>query len=374
MKPRILLLSGYDAASHKYWRLLLENSLSEYEWTQLALSDRNFSWRTRGSSLSLATEFTEQLNCEYDLIIATSMVDLASLRGFVPALAKIPTIVYFHENQFVYPVSNEQPNIVNAQLTSIYSAICADLILFNSNYNKQTFIQGMKQLLKKLPDKFPEALVSNIFDKSAVLPVPIECNQSKLQDNMIDFSASKKRFTSEPVKIVWNHRWEYDKQPDVLFDALENLKSQGVEFKLSVLGQSFRQVPDCFEKAEKTFKNEILHWGFQSREDYYRILFESDVVISTALHDFQGLSLQEAICAGCIPVAPDRVAYPEYLNRENMYQLSNDRGSEAALLSSKLIELIKNPESSKRLIPDLTVYSTEVLLPQYRQVIEKFIE
>ena len=97
---RILLLSGYDAASHRLWHENLARMMPEHEWTPLALAPRNFSWRLRGNALSFAFGERETLSRPYDLMIATSMVDLSTLRGFMPALAAIPTLLYFHENQY----------------------------------------------------------------------------------------------------------------------------------------------------------------------------------------------------------------------------------------------------------------------------------
>ena len=56
----------------------------KHDWTVLSLPARYFSWRIRGNSLSWAFGERERLQQPYDLIIATSMVDLTSLRGFVP--------------------------------------------------------------------------------------------------------------------------------------------------------------------------------------------------------------------------------------------------------------------------------------------------
>ena len=54
---KVLLLSGYDASSHRHWRKLLEEELIEFDWTQLALPDRHFSWRARGNSLTFASQY-----------------------------------------------------------------------------------------------------------------------------------------------------------------------------------------------------------------------------------------------------------------------------------------------------------------------------
>src|SRR5690606_31607509 len=51
---RILLLSAYDADSHRRWREGLVRELPQHAWTVLALPPRHFSWRIRGNALSWA--------------------------------------------------------------------------------------------------------------------------------------------------------------------------------------------------------------------------------------------------------------------------------------------------------------------------------
>ena len=357
---KILLLSGYDAASHRYWRNILAEKLDQFEWTQVALPDRHFYWRSRGNSLSFAFEHKQILEQDYDLCIATSMVDLSSLRGFCPKLANLPTVVYFHENQFAYPVQEQQPNLINVQLTSIYTALCADKILFNSEYNLKTFIEGAENLLKRMPDLVPKGLIEIIKNCSTVLPVPIDILPSSLS------TQSK----NEPVQIVWNHRWEYDKQPDVFFDALKKLKQQGVSFKLHIMGQSFRQQPACFDESELFFADEIETYGYQDKKRYREILSQADYVVSTALHDFQGLSLQEAISLGCTPIAPNRVAYPEYVPQSGLYDVTTSPNDEVNNLYDKLEEMLT---SNTTLKVDLSSYSCDELIPQYQAIFRTLV-
>ncbi len=65
-------------------------------------------------------------------------------------------------------------------------------------------------------------------------------------------------------------------------------------------------MPKSFATIEKEFAGNILNWGFaESRDRYEEILAESSFIISTSIHDFQGLSVIEAADAGCTPILPE---------------------------------------------------------------------
>ena len=126
---RILLLSAYDAHSHRRWRQGLVDAFPDWQWTVLTLPPRNFLWRIRGNSLSWAFAERETLLQPYDLLVATSMTDLAALKGMVPALAKVPAMVYCHENQFAYPDQRELQSM-EPEFVSLYAVLAAERVLF----------------------------------------------------------------------------------------------------------------------------------------------------------------------------------------------------------------------------------------------------
>ncbi len=322
-RPRILLLSGYDAASHRRWREQLAALLPGYQWQSLALPARFFRWRIRGNPLSWLKE--PVLQEPWDLVIATSMVDLASLRGLHPRLTQTPCLLYMHENQFAFPLSGGQNTSADPQMVNLYSAIAADCVVFNSGWNLDSFVDGVDAFLKKLPDRVPEGLTEALRRKSRVIPVPIE-------DRLfIDRPGPMSRTCPH---LLWNHRWEYDKGPDRLLRLLQVLDRRSIPFRLSLVGERFRKYPQAFDQIREQFGRQIQHWGFlECREDYDRLLCQTDIVISTALHDFQGLSMLEAMASGCVPLAPDRLAYREYvpdLCRYESHEQNAEQEAEAA--------------------------------------------
>ncbi len=308
---RVLLLSAYDAASHRYWRELLCQQLNDWEWQVLTLPGRHFSWRLRSNALTWAGEQRDILEQRWDLVLATSMVDLATLRGLVPSLANCPNLLYFHENQFAYPENRSRHGVLELQMTSLYSALAADRLLFNSDWNRDSFLLGCDQMLRRFPDGVPPDCLEHLRQRSQVLPVPIRVPAS---------NATYKDGARQ--QLLWNHRWEYDKGPAQLLELVELLLESGLDFDMHVVGQQFRQRPAEFERVHQLLQSagRLGCWGYiESRDDYEHLLGQCDVVISTALHDFQGLSVLEACAAGAAPLVPNRLVYPEWFGADACY-------------------------------------------------------
>ena len=367
---RFLLLSAYDAVSHKLWRERLTSLFAEDHWSQLTLSPRHFSWRIRGNSLLWALTEKALLEQPYDLLIATSMVDLSALRGFVPALAEIPTLLYFHENQFAYPKNKQTRPNVEHQLVPLYSAFCADEIAFNSHYNRNTFLAGAKSLCKQLPDKIPAAFFGQLT-QSSVLPVPLNV-----------FTCVEREKTQSHLELVWNHRWEYDKWPELLLKVILKATEAKLPIRFHIVGEKFSKVPSQFSDIISRLKAfseqsgiELGQLGYvESQTEYNRLLGNCDVVLSTALHDFQGLAIQEACLAGCIPLAPNDLAYPDYLPESCLYprQGSDEATAEIILQSLRLLIASKSKDSMPPPI-DLSLYQGDEIAAAYEDVFNKML-
>jgi len=356
---KILLLSAYDAMSHKQWRKGLEKHLESYEWTQISLIPRNFIWRIRNNSLIYAFSKIPE-DADFDLIICTSMTDLSALKGMRRDLSGIPVITYFHENQFEYPLSGERQGTAQAAVVNMYTALASDKVLFNSDYNRRTFLKGVKSFLKFVPDADKENITCKLENISSVMHVPLE-------DDC--FQPNKKR---DEFTILWNHRWEYDKSPSVFYEALKIFKENITDFRLNVVGQSFEGSPEVFNDIKADFEEHIDNWGFApSREAYFDTMCSSTVCVSTAVHDFQGLAVQEAAACGCLPVLPSSLAYPEFFDSKYLYTDSSDEHQKALNLAGKLTEIYKKRDTFSA--PDISFLKWSKLSEKYESIIKEFI-
>lgn len=371
---RALLLSAYDARSHRQWHETLTGLFPDIEWTRLTLPPRHFRWRVRGNSLSWAWQYGERLREEHDFLLTTSMTDLAALRGFVPELARLPTAVYFHENQFAYPVSERQSSSAGPQILNLYTALCADRLIFNSEYNRDTFFDGVEAFLRRMPDAVPPDLMRKL-PPARVIPVP-------LPDTLFRREAGDQRSAGDDavLTVAWNHRWEYDKGPGLLLDLTRELIRRDFPFRLHVVGQQFRRRPPELDRLRERLEEHYHRHGLEpgefghidSREDYLSLLAGSHVVLSTALHDFQGLSMLEAMALGCAPLAPRKLVYPEYLPPECLFAGDDDREKQACSAAERLWDWAGRLERGEPL-PDADVreFSARALEPRYRSLFDE---
>ena len=305
---KILTLEPYYGGSHKAF---LDGWMqySRHEWTLLSLPPWKWKWRMRHSAITLASQTSGKIREgeEWDIIFCSDMLNLAEYLGLVPqSIQKLPSVVYFHENQLTYPVAHPQEFDFHYVLTNLITALAATEVWFNSSYHQNIFLDELRGFLKRMPDFQPLEAVEDVWNKSLVRHPGID-----------QFPKRKKR-TPGPMRIVWAARWEHDKNPELFFKSLKILKAKNVEFRISVMGEQFRQSPDVFDSARKEFAANIDRWGYQKeRNDYKDALSEADVFVSTADHEFFGFSVLEAAAAGTFPLVPERLAYPETLGLDS---------------------------------------------------------
>ncbi|NNF02401.1 MAG: DUF3524 domain-containing protein [Bacteroidia bacterium] len=309
---RILIVEPFYAGSHKSWADELKK-FSKHTIEILSLPGVHWKWRMHGAAVTLSRQ-TNELDFKPDLILCTDIMDIAVYKALLKAsLFAVPVLTYFHENQFNYPLSSNDTDRIKDRdnhygFINYTSCLASDHILFNSHYNMNSFITSIEKLLPRFPDFNETVNIELIKRKSGVLPLGIDLSKLKK-----DREVSKENRAT----LLWNHRWEHDKNPEAFFAALSELKDRGIEFKLIMLGKDYSGSPVLFEEVKEIFKDEILHYGFaESRELYMELLYKSDILPVTSMHDFFGVSVVEAMYCNVIPLLPKRLAYPEHIPTE----------------------------------------------------------
>ena len=249
-KLTVLVLEPYYGGSHKSFLTGLTGLPFDFEL--MTLPARKWKWRMRLSAPYFAQRLQER-GSTFDRIVCSTFVDVAAFRGLAPSWVKdVPVLTYFHENQFVYPVQINDERDFHFALTNMTTALASDSLAFNSRYNLRSFLHGIRSLQGKSYDLKLDDPCGVIEAKSGVLPPGIDFS-------VID-RTERAGVTGPPV-IVWNHRWEHDKNPELFFRSLYTLDSEDIDFRLVVLGESFKEYPSVFEEATKKLSGKVLHIG-----------------------------------------------------------------------------------------------------------------
>ncbi len=334
---KVLSLQPFYGGSHKQF---IDDWMghSRHQWHQETLPERFWKWRMRHAAVEFSGRVDSmwQAGDRWDAIVATDMLNAAEFRGLLKSAArKLPLLVYFHENQFEYPSSSHEPRDFHFAFTNLTSALAADEVWFNSQFNLDSMVRHLEKLMGEWPDYQPVDAIDKLVAKSKVKypGIGTDC----LIDCKTDRIANRK---TDRMHVVWAGRWEHDKNPELLLQILTHLDELGVEFELSVIGRVYRQKPEAFSLIQEKFEDRIVHWGYQeSRAAYLSVLQSANLILSTADHEFFGVSVAEAIACGCVPVLPNRLAYPELIDVAkwpDRRQLLFETASEAAIIIDRI--------------------------------------
>lgn len=141
-----------------------------------------------------------------------------------------------------------------------------DYNYYATNFHKNMFLKNLK-----IPKKFHKKAIRSGQPHSTIV-------QDLQNINVYDRPDRKKL-------IVFPHRLNEDKQPEIFYDLVNHL-------------------PD--------------NWGFfvtqkhnLSKEEYYKVLSRANIVFSCSLHENLGISQMEGALCGAIPIMPNRASYTE---------------------------------------------------------------
>jgi glycosyltransferase involved in cell wall biosynthesis len=295
---------------------------------------------------------------EFDLIFMTSLCNVSELKALVGPTCP-PIMLYVHEDQHTYPRSTKQKRDFQVEWIDFMNTVTADLVIYNSDFHRNSYHSALRTFIKEIPRT---TLSSEYWIKRAQERSATIYPGTDTPDNI-----SKHSSVNNVPRIIWNHRWEYDKQPILFLKTLIQCMDAGYDFEVILLGQS----PSTLSKKYKILINQlserIFHYGYvESREDYFSFLASGDIVVSTAIQENFGLSIVEAVQCGCFPLLPNRLSYPEIIPKE--YHASMLYNTDDELFSRLTAILEKKPFSQKALCQKFMVHRWENRINEYDNI------
>lgn len=311
---KILIVEPFYTGSHKSWSEGYKKH-SKHQIEILSLPGRFWKWRMHGGAITLAKRY-EKLEYNPDLILASDMLNLPVFKSLIKSPPHIA--LYFHENQFTYPWSPNDLDVILKRdrhygFINYSSALTANSIYFNSQFHLDSFINGLQDYLNEYPDYRGINNIEIIKKKSSILYLGLDLRS---------FDPFKKTYNNPFPLILWNHRWEHDKNPKFFFNTLQKLSEKNIIFQLAVIGKEFKNENSSFTIARNLLKKHIIQFGYvNSFEEYAKWLWKADFLLVTSNQDFFGASIMEAVYCNTIPILPNRLTYPELFNKKKYPEL-----------------------------------------------------
>jgi len=331
---RVLLIEPYYSGSHRAWADGYVGH-SSHEVRLITHPGRWWKWRMKGGAVTLAASLESLEGWAPDVVLVSDMIDLAHFRVLArPHIGDPPTAFYFHESQLTYPVAPGSSPDHSYSLTNWISTCAADAVLFNSGYHRQVFFDSLGGFLRGFPDMGHEHLIQDVESRSDVLPVGVDLSWVR-----------PRPVARRTPQILWNHRWEHDKDPEAFADAVEYLLRIGVDFELVLAGPRPGRTPVALERIRELAGDRIVHDDEAPMDTYRKLVAGSDIVVSASRQEFFGISVVEAIASGCRPVLPDRLSYPWLIPEEYHDEVLYPEGE----LGPALARALQRPQAPETL-------------------------
>ena len=361
---RVLVVEPWYGGSHRAWADGIA-AHSAHDVHLVTHEPRFWRWRLRGAAVTLAAEVVEAVAHQGrpDVVLVGDLVDVAALRGLCgEALAGVPVVLYLHENQITEEVGPGTRGDQAAAWTTWTSLVAADVVVANSAFHRHVLAEALPTFLATAPDRDHLAWSASVVAGMEVLPVPVPL------EGLLD--GARPEPDGGPPLVVFNSRRDHDKRPEALTRVLVALARDGVAFRVALTGRTVRSDLRDLDADLAALGDRVVHLGPLDRPAYVELLLRSDVVVSTAGHEFFGVAPVEAMAAGCVPLLPDRLAFPELVPPE-LHPAVLYRGGLYERLAAVLADLPAARRAVEGLRGSMGRFAAPVVVPAYDELLAR---
>ncbi|XP_070928808.1 tRNA-queuosine alpha-mannosyltransferase isoform X12 [Macaca nemestrina] len=336
----ILIIEAFYGGSHKQLVDLLQEELGDC--VLYTLPAKKWHWRARTSALYFSQ--TIPISEHYRTLFASSVLNLTELAALRPDLGKLKTILYFHENQLIYPVKKCQERDFQYGYNQILSCLVADVVVFNSVFNMESFLTSIGKFMKLIPDHRPKDLESIIRPKCQVIYFPIRFpDVSRFMPKHKTTHLKKMLSLKGNGGTVLSMALPFQPEQRDSEGLLKNSNSEcdahcGLDTaRREYLGNSLRQESDL--KKSTSPENSSSHRGENKQNLTVNpcATLGGDANQQRLLHIVWPHRWLEAVYCGCYPLCPKDLVYPEIFPAEYLYSTPEQ-------LSKRLQNFCKRPD------------------------------
>lgn len=184
-------------------------------------------------------------------------------------------------------------------------------VFVGTDYHKKKFLRMRGDLGETL--KTPIHVVGNPFNTNEVRRLAVNelgnIYTCEMRENI----------------IVFPHRWDREKRPDVFVECMNRLWKIRQDFRVVITTSRSR-----FRSNEKQLIEILNSCSFPytikanlTKSQYYGELAKSKVFVSTTVEENFGYCFVEAITLGCTPVVPNSYSHPEILRGDSRFTYSS---------------------------------------------------
>nr|KAF6495117.1 glycosyltransferase like domain containing 1 [Rousettus aegyptiacus] len=356
----ILIIEAFYGGSHKQLVDLLQEDLENC--VLYTLPAKKWHWRARTSALYFSQNIP--ISEHYRILFASSVLNLTELAALRPDLGKLKKILYFHENQLVYPVKKCQERDFQYGYNQILSCLVADVVVFNSVFNMESFLTSIGKFMKLIPDHRPKDLESIIRPKCQVIYFPIKFPDvsrfmPKHKTTHLQKMLGLKGNGSTTPSMALPFQQEQGSSENLLkiFDSESEPCDAAQQENL---GSSLMQ--ESYFKTCSSSNNSNSHHG-KNKENPCDILKGVDDP-RRPLHIVWPHRWLEAVYCGCYPLCPKDLVYPEIFPAEYLYSTPEQ-------LSKRLQNFCKRPDIVRKHLykGEMTPFSWAALHGKFRSLL-----
>src|SRR5262249_39033687 len=133
---------------------------------------------------------------------------------------------------------------VHFALTNLTSVLAADHVIWNSAWNRDSFLEGMDAIVRRANAVKLGDWRERVGARSEVIWPPVEAPPPEV-DRWRGGESS-----NGGIRVAWPHRWEHDKGPDELLELAER-HSHRLDLRWRILGWRFPSVPEALVEFQR---------------------------------------------------------------------------------------------------------------------------